>query len=91
MSRYDQARKDHEYLWRFGAADDMTGGYVDSEDLDKLLRNPCKAVAADCYESQISHWFSAGCDTMKHGRVDAQVYIDSDEGVREIAERRGLA
>ncbi|MVA47753.1 hypothetical protein GOZ83_22085 [Agrobacterium vitis] len=57
---YEQARKDHEYLWSIGPAYDMTGGYTDQEDLDRLLRNPTKTTARDCYVCQIEYWFMAG-------------------------------
>lgn len=58
--KYEQVFKDWEYLWAIAPAEDMTGGYVDQEDLDKLLRNPTKRVAASCLKGQIDHWFSAG-------------------------------
>ena len=63
MSRrisYEQAREDHEYLWSIAPAYDMTGGYVDQEDLQRLLENPTKATARDCYCSQIDFWFQNG-------------------------------
>ena len=38
---YRQARSNHEYLWRtYAPARDMTGAYVDQQDLHKLLQNP---------------------------------------------------
>lgn len=61
MTTYEQARADHEYLWTtFGPAYDMTGGYVDSDDLEKLLKRPTKTAARDCYVDQIYYWFEAG-------------------------------
>ena len=58
---YKQARKDHEYLWdTYGPAYDMTGAYVDSDDLKKLLESPTKATAAECYENQIIYWLQTG-------------------------------
>ena len=33
---YEQAFKDHEYLWKIGPGYDMTGGYVDQEDLSRF-------------------------------------------------------
>lgn len=35
---YDEVYKDHSFLFGIGPADDMTGGYVDSHDLDSLLK-----------------------------------------------------
>ena len=58
---YSQARKDHEYLWdTYAPASDMTGGYVDQEDLAALLHGPTKTTARQCYERQIEHWFRFG-------------------------------
>lgn len=57
---YEQAREDHEYLWSIAPANDMTGGYVDQEDLAKLLKSPSKATARDLYVDQINYWFLAG-------------------------------
>ncbi len=63
MNTYEQARKDHEYLWEtYAPAKDMTGGYVDQDDLQKLLENPTKKTARDCYVSQIIYWIEMGPD-----------------------------
>lgn len=86
MITYEQAREDHEYLWSIGPADDMTGGYVDQEDLAKLLRSPTKATARDCYVSQIIYWFQVGPDDGE----GAQYSIENDPEVAEIAERHGI-
>lgn len=85
MSRrltYAQARADHEYLWNtYGPALDMTGGYVDSEDLDRLLRSPTKSTARACYVDQIEYWFDVGPEDK-----DPDTWR-RDPKVREIAER----
>lgn len=88
---YEQAYKDHQYLWdTYGPAEDMTGGYVDSEDLDKLLKSPTRATANQCLESQIDYWFQVGPDPdAGKTNLDVQTILDSDERVREIAERYG--
>lgn len=90
---YEQARVDHEYLWSINAASDMTGAYVDSQDLAKLLKSPTKATARDCYVNQIHHWFDVGPDgTTSGGRIptDPAHWIANDETVREIAIRHGV-
>ena len=80
---YEQAFEDWSYLWEvYGPAADMTGGYVDQADLDRLLRSPTKATARDCLCCQIDHWFGVG--TEDGGRGDP-----NDERLREIAERHG--
>lgn len=72
MSSYDQAFKDWDYLWTtYGEAHDMTGGYVDQDDLKKLLRSPTKATAASCLISQIGYWFSVGPDGLHPDPEDA--------------------
>ena len=80
---YEEARQDHEYLWSFGPAEDMTGAYVDQEDLRILLESPTKATARKCYIRQIEYWLVQGpekdvIDTWKHSKA-----------VAEIAERYG--
>jgi len=79
---YEQARADHEYLWSIAPADDMTGGYVDQEDLARLLKSPTKTTAAACYASQIAYWFQVGPDGGSIPWNDARV--------QEIAERFGI-
>jgi hypothetical protein len=91
---YEQARKDHEYLWSIAPAEDMTGGYMDQDDLKKLLRNPTKATARECYVDQIHYWFQVGPDgtggsRRGHGLGEGRVPWH-DKKVREIAERHGI-
>ena len=85
MMTYEQARADHEYLWStYAPADDMTGAYVDQDDLDRLLKSPTKAMARKCYMAQIHYWFDAGPDTalpLDDWRNDPEVAV--------IAERHG--
>ncbi len=86
---YDQARKDHEYLWEtYGPARDMTGGYVDQNDLSKLLKKPTKATALDCYQNQITYWFQSGFDADYRAPIDQET--SNDPMVQEIAERHFL-
>jgi len=84
---YEQALKDWQYLWSIGAAYDMTGGYVDQCDLEKLLLNPTKKTAKDCLCNQISYWFNVGPDLSPGRDKPASHFIESDTKVREIAER----
>lgn len=84
---HEQARKDHEYLWAIAPANDMTGGYVDQEDLDLMLQNPTRAQATKCYCSQISYWFSVGPDLGKGREVWQEL---GDPILSEIAERHGI-
>ena len=83
---YEQVREDHEYLWSIAAAYDMTGGYVDQQDLQKLLESPTKATARDCYRNQIYYWFQSGPD---HRAGRGAVPWD-DARVVEIGERYGF-
>ena len=87
LMTYKQALEDHKYLWSIGPADDMTGSYVDQEDLKRLLLSPTKTTARDCLCSQIDYWFQVGPDTGKAYGEDVNKYIRSDTKVREIAER----
>lgn len=84
---YEQALDDHTYLWDFyGPAADMTGAYVDQEDLAKLLRSPTKATARDCLTRQIGHWFNVGPED---GGLLSKVAAREDERVIEIMQRYG--
>lgn len=83
---YEQAFADHTYLWEeYGPAADMTGAYVDQDDLAKLLRSPTKVTARDCLCAQIDYWFSVGPEGKGHRAVDSL-----DEHLLEIADRHGL-
>lgn len=84
---YEQAKKDHDFLWSIGAAYDMTGGYTDSEDLEKMLNTPTKMMAAKCLSSQIDYWFQAGCES--DDRSDWHDLIVDYPELEEIAERYG--
>ncbi len=86
---YDEVRKDWEYLWNINPADDMTGGYVDQDDLDKLLKKPTKITARECMQKQIGYWFQVGPDPFGIDSGDPDWYINNDPIVYEIAERYG--
>ena len=87
-SRYDQARADHEYLWgSYAAADDMTGAYVDQQDLTRLMRSPTKATATRVYESQIHYWFEKGPDMNERARRGLDKRMRDDPKIEEIAGR----
>lgn len=82
MTTYKQARADHEYLWAIDEAYDMTGGYVDSDDLKKLLQSPTKVTARECYIDQIYRWFAVG-------PADGSTAWRNDPEVMRIADRYG--
>ena len=80
---YEQALEDHTYLWEtYGAAYDMTGGYVDQEDLDRLLKSPNKRTAKDCLIRQIEYFFEVGPQDMR-----GDDSWRDDPRVKEIEER----
>ncbi len=78
---YAQARTDHEYLWAYGPMEDISGAYVDQDDLKLLLECPTKTTARDCYERQIIAWFQRGPE------VGAGEGWQTDPKVREIGSR----
>ena len=82
---YRQARADHEYLWAYGPMEDISGAYVDQDDLKLLLESPNKVTARRCYESQIIAWFQNGPDKSSRGGDGWK----TDQMVREIAARYG--
>lgn len=79
---YAESRNDHEYLWDIAPAYDMTGGYVDQDDLEKLLQSPTKKTATECYNTQIGYWFEVGPD-----EFGTDTKWKTDSRVRRIAER----
>lgn len=87
-SRYEQARADHEYLWStYAAADDMTGAYVDQQDLTRLMQSPTTATATRVYESQIHYWFEKGPDMNERARRGLDECMRDDPKIEEIADR----
>lgn len=88
---YEQAFWDHGYLWDvFGPADDMTGGYVDQEDLARLLASPTKTTARDCLIRQIEYWFQVGPDRTHGPQSSTEHLIEENSTVREIALRYNI-
>ncbi|MGY2573172.1 hypothetical protein [Vibrio sp. C8] len=86
---YDEVFKDWCYLFdNVGVADDMTGGYVDSEDLDELLRKPTKGTAKWCLSRQIDYWFAKGIQySNEHKGKSIFDLIEEYPLIEEIADR----
>ena len=82
-SYYSKIREYHEYLWAIAPAHDMTGAYVDSDDLSRLLRSPTKATAAFCYENQIRRWLKEGPEP---DIATMNTHIADDPKIAEIAD-----
>lgn len=84
---YEQAFCDHQYLWMtYSPAYDMSGGYVDQDDLARLLARPTKATARECLVNQIRYWFDVGPED---GNPPA-ILAATDPEIYEIAERHGV-
>jgi len=82
---YEVAYRDHKYLWSISPARDMTGGYVDQEDLERMLKTPTKAMAAKCLSSQIQYWFERGTESGAEQHVSE--LLESDDEIRAIYSR----
>jgi len=81
----------HARLWAIGPADDMTGGYVDQHDLDRLLKKPTLSTAISCLEDQIEYWFDAGVDS-ESGKIKSWEEIAEEHPwVRKVAADLGFA
>ena len=65
----------------------MTGGYVDQEDLARLMRFPTMATAADVYEHHIGYWFEKGPDMNTRVRDGFERRMKGDPYLAEIADR----
>lgn len=89
---YKEVYRDWSYLWNIGPAYDMTGGYVDQEDLRILLSNPSKVTARDLLINQIEYWFEVGPDTQASSRKSKEsleTLLREDREVLKIAYRHG--
>lgn len=61
--RFHQVHSDRAFLWcNLGPARDMTGGYVDQDDLELILSNPTKATARKILINHIRYWFDKGTE-----------------------------
>ena len=78
---YEQAYADHKALWAIGPANDMTGGYVDQDDLALMLEHPTRTTARTCLVRQIEYWFSQGTE-------DGRRYQDLVRDFPELEEIR---
>lgn len=93
---YEQALNDWKILFEgIGPANDMTGGYVDQNDLGKLLKKPTKTTARKCLVAQINYWFEVGVESSKGTTIGDTALVDelieTRDDIREIAERYGYA
>lgn len=77
--RYNQARKDFEYLIAHheGYPYDMTGGFVEGDKFIDLMKNPTKANASYIYESLIEYSGQVGFE--KSGEITVKPDMDDDE------------
>lgn len=82
---YEVAYRDRQYLWSISPARDMTGGYVDQEDLERMLKTPTKAMAAKCLRAQIEYWFERGTESGAERHVSE--LLESDDEIRAIYSR----
>jgi len=89
--KYEEVYEDWEYLWGIGPADDMTGGYVDQEDLDKLLKKPTKATAKACLLCQIGYWFQVGPDMGNAEGAEIAQLTEQHPRITEIAEKYAIS
>ena len=86
---YKKAYEDHSFLFGIGPASDMTGGYVDSEDLDKLLKSPSRKTAEGVLWSQRNYWFQVGTEGGAGGDYCGMMpveLVDEFPRIAEIAE-----
>ena len=88
---YKQYFEDWDYLFsKIGVANDMTGGYVDSQDLDVLLESPSKATAKGCLSRQIDYWFQSGIEySNEHKGKSIYDLVEEFPKINDIAERHG--
>ena len=86
--KYEEIYDDWKYLFDIGDANDMTGGYVDQEDLSKLLKSPCKKTAASILKNQIEYWFDVGLERdTQYGGLSITEIIKVKPRIAVIAEK----
>ncbi|WP_131087087.1 hypothetical protein [Vibrio vulnificus] len=92
MAKYEEVYSDWEYLFKkVACADDMTGAYVDSEDLDELLKKPTKATAKGILYVQIDYWFAKGIEySSEHEGKSVFDLIEEYPRIADIAENYGI-
>lgn len=67
---FDEVKKDYlELLDKYGYPEDMTGGFVDAEHMEKVIRNPTKANAKKYM-----------IDVIQYGFQDRENYKSEFEG-----------
>jgi hypothetical protein len=58
---FENVKKDYVRLIDdYGFPEDMTGGFVDAEKMEKVIRNPTKKNAANYMKSVIEYGFQMG-------------------------------
>lgn len=82
---HEMAYRDRQYLWNICPAADMTGGYEDQGDLERLLKTPTKSMAAQCLSRQIEYWFQKGTEDGSETQVAD--LLRTDTNVRDIYNR----
>lgn len=89
--KYEEVLKDWKFLFEeLDTAYDMTGGYVDQEDLDLLLKSPTKTTAKTCLQKQIDHWFQAGTEEFPC-IMNTEKLLKKYPTARSIAEKYNFA
>lgn len=87
---YKEIYSDHSYLWAIGPASDMTGGYVDQDDLDLLLKTPTKTTAKTCLLEQMDYWFKVGIDDYRSETISPRELEDKHPRIKKIAKKYGF-
>ena len=87
---YEQALEDRDYLFRtYGPASDMTGGWVEGDYLEELLRQPTKTKAKNILSGLVCYWFETGYD--RNNCYDKAAPDMTDPKLVEIAARHNPA
>lgn len=91
--KYEDMKSDWEYLWNIGPANDMTSGYVDQEDLQRLIDSPSKTTAKKCLLNQMNYWFTVGVEPRNRSSNsgdDPHIFEKDYPRIPEIAEKYGF-
>lgn len=84
--KLDQIRLDYKYVQStFGEPIDFSGSGMESEQLERLLSNPAKQTAFDCYKERLHNIYESGYEISD--RESKTLPFFDDERLQEIGDR----
>lgn len=82
---FEEVKKDYLELMGIGIPQDMTGGFVAEEHMERVIRNPTKSNAKRYMLDVINYGFQAG--TYWNTEVNGEIHIEDNEIVNAMYEK----